>query len=296
MNYIIAMIVILCTLPVDAENLSPISKLLQESNANMEKAIDRAVEKSHQISSERMQRILEHQKKFEPKIVGGRETEVNAYPWAVSLAYSDSSGLLSSYCGASLIAKSWLLTAAHCEVYTSDVVIIGRHDLTTNTGRIYKINRFVPHPLYNSDTSDNDIALVELSENAENTLILNIYTQLANVTAGKKVTVIGWGRLSEGGITSKTLQEVTVPVVANNICKSAYSNLTENMICAGEKGGGKDSCQGDSGGPLLFKVGDAWSQVGVVSFGTGCARENYYGVYTRVANYGKWINTVLSGL
>ena len=54
------------------------------------------------------------------------------------------------------------------------------------------------------------------------------------------------------------------------------------MICAGETG--KDSCQGDSGGPVVAGSGDNARQVGIVSWGLGCAQEGYPGVYTNVAN------------
>lgn len=146
MKFIFIMFMVLCALSVDAENIETISKLHQASKVDMERMLESVVEKTHQISSARMQRVLEHQQKFGPYIVGGREAELNAYPWVASLAYYDSSGQLSSYCGGSLIARTWLLTAAHCEVYTSDFVIIGRHDLTTSNGKIYEVNRFIPHP------------------------------------------------------------------------------------------------------------------------------------------------------
>ena len=74
-------------------------------------------------------------------------------------------------------------------------------------------------------------------------------------------------------------------------CADVYDNLTSNMICAGTERGGLDSCQGDSGGPLLVSAsgqGDG-QQAGVVSFGIGCARPNFFGVYTRVSQYLNWL-------
>ena len=78
-------------------------------------------------------------------------------------------------------------------------------------------------------------------------------------------------------------------VIANAACASAYSNLTDNMLCAGVDGGGKDSCQGDSGGPLVYNNSGEWQQVGIVSFGIGCAEADYPGVYARVSRYIDWI-------
>uniref|UniRef100_A0A3P9NDM9 trypsin n=1 Tax=Poecilia reticulata TaxID=8081 RepID=A0A3P9NDM9_POERE len=90
--------------------------------------------------------------------------------------------------------------------------------------------------------------------------------------------------------------KVEVPVVGNSQCKSSYgdSAITDNMMCAGLLEGGKDSCQGDSGGPMVSKQGNLWIQSGIVSFGEGCAKPNFPGVYTRVSQYESWINSVIN--
>lgn len=88
------------------------------------------------------------------------------------------------------------------------------------------------------------------------------------------------------------LQTATVPIISNDECSSAMHNIiAETMVCAG--GGRQDACQGDSGGPLVVpqRAGPDWLQVGVSSFGEGCARIGRYGVYTRLSSFERWIRT-----
>ena len=86
-------------------------------------------------------------------------------------------------------------------------------------------------------------------------------------------------------------QFVRVPVISNDDCNDAYDgDITEAMICAGHLGiGGKDACTGDSGGPLVCVYGGKGVITGVVSFGSGCAKPDFPGVYSRVAYVLDWI-------
>ena len=91
---------------------------------------------------------------------------------------------------------------------------------------------------------------------------------------------------------------VDVPIVSNtraNAPGSYNGAIDSTMIAAGYDEGKKDSCQGDSGGPLTI-VGSNGVDIlaGVVSFGQGCARAKYFGIYANVASAHEWITKTIS--
>ncbi len=228
------------------------------------------------------------------RIVGGTDALPGAWPWAAAIALVRSDGSLFQYCGGSLIDAEWVLTAAHCEVEPGDKIILGRNDLTGSGGEVIDVDFVLSHVDYNTPRHNNDIALVKLSSPSSQSPVQLVDAAGVNSQPGDPATVIGWGRLSEGGTSSPTaLQQVEVPIQTNTACQSGYGNLTitDNMVCAGIDQGGMDSCQGDSGGPLMVRPGAQapWEQAGVVSFGIGCARPGVFGVYTRVARYVDWV-------
>ena len=229
-------------------------------------------------------------------IVGGKAADPGEYPWQVMLL--DSSGRF--FCGGSLIHAKWVLTAGHCTYgITVSRVVLGAHDRTNSSEssrQTITVLRTIRHPNYNDNTTDNDLALLELSQPAtlNNRVAIIPYVispgDDALFAAGVNSVVTGWGATSEGGSSPAILQEVTVPIVSQDICRQAYgSSLTNNMLCAGLTQGGKDSCQGDSGGPLSVSSSSGRKLAGIVSWGNGCARPGFYGIYTRVANYTAWI-------
>ncbi|NWV02109.1 TRY1 protein, partial [Upupa epops] len=88
-----------------------------------------------------------------------------------------------------------------------------------------------------------------------------------------------------------TLQCLKAPVLSASDCSKAYpGQITNNMICVGFLEGGKDSCQGDSGGPVVCNG----QLQGIVSWGIGCAKKGYPGVYTKVCNYVSWIQSTIA--
>lgn len=220
-------------------------------------------------------------------IVGGVEASVGEFPFIVSLH-----GRSGHYCGGSLIADDWVLTAAHCMEGESAVkVVIGLHDQREpGNAEAIQSKRIIVHPKYNSSKVDYDYALIQLQKSSSYPPVA-----LSNVDLPGKAeilsTVAGWGLTKEtGGTLPRRLQKVDVPLVSRATCSKGYpGQITERMICAGYEEGGKDSCQGDSGGPLVVTHRGEQILVGIVSWGEGCARAKKYGVYANVSNAISWI-------
>lgn len=225
------------------------------------------------------------------RIVGGEEVKPNELSFMVSI-HSGSSHV----CGGSLVAPGWVLTAAHCGIQAGDTVKIGAHSTVVDPKdqcvESITVKQVYSHEKYNDRTTANDIALLRLvSSSVYAPLTLNYD---ASLEKKGKLTVSGWGlEAQNAGDLSKVLQKVQVPVVDKKVCNRNYDgDIVAGMMCAGV--GGKDSCQGDSGGPLFARSGDNFVQVGIVSWGEGCAKPNRPGVYSSVSYFAKWIESKMS--
>ncbi|KAF5295127.1 hypothetical protein FQA39_LY13278 [Lamprigera yunnana] len=229
------------------------------------------------------------------RIVGGVETQVNEYPWMVVLMNNNR-----FYCGASVINTKYLLTAGHCVNSVSKdnlLAVFLDHDRSTNeeTQTFFRrIVRIIKHGAYGIGASyNNDIALLQVDYPLSFVGILKpvCLPEMGKSYSGYTGIVTGWGAISAGGSVSNKLREVRVPILSHEDCKkTGYGNrISENMVCAGYPQGSKDSCQGDSGGPMHVLTGSNHVLVGIVSWGEGCARPNYPGVYTRVNKFISWI-------
>ncbi|MFI0977512.1 S1 family peptidase [Streptomyces sp. NPDC021093] len=221
-------------------------------------------------------------------VVGGTRAAQGEFPFMVRLSMG---------CGGALYAKDIVLTAAHCVDgsgnNTSITATGGVVDLQSASAIKVKSTKVLQAPGYNG--SGKDWALIKLAKPI-NQPTLKIATN-TSYNSGT-FTVAGWGANREGGAQQRYLLKAQVPFVSDATCKSSYSDLIPGEeICAGYAQGGTDTCQGDSGGPMFRKDNaGAWIQVGIVSWGNGCARPNYPGVYTEVSTFASAIAKAASTL
>jgi secreted trypsin-like serine protease len=210
-------------------------------------------------------------------------------------------------CGASLVAPSKILTAAHCVdgAKAADLsFVLGRPTRSdTSQGEEIGASAVTIHPQYDADTSAFDVAVVTLSRPSTAGSPIALADPVADRglwEPGDDVRVIGWGTRAGFDVLGVTitddLQEVDIPIVDDAECdqnSTLMGGIDERtMVCAGNLHGTEDSCQGDSGGPLMGLGADgSLKQVGVVSWGFGCGYPTQYGVYSRVGDalLGDWV-------
>ncbi len=263
------------------------------------------------------------------RIIGGECATPGAWPWQVALFGRPGPGKdFVAMCGGSIIAERWVLTAAHCIGFGADNIFVveGTHHLGPGEGHRIAVRRIIPHESYSSETLENDIALLELAEDARLPPVsLSTAKSEALEVSGRSAIVIGWGithpvlkhqdqngnpilidLLTGQPITSQQAQQyvpsdlmqVEVPLRSWQECQANHAGkpgkhvIDQRVICAGFLEGGKGACYGDSGGPLVARdAQNRWVQIGLVSWGRICAGPKDWSVYTRLAAFEPWVRT-----
>lgn len=236
---------------------------------------------------------------FNPRVVGGEMAFINEHPWQAALIVGTTPPEIRvPFCGASIVAPQWILTAAHCMRGVK-----GSADVNVVTGTTWprfsgqgdriQVTKIVLHPQYNSSTYEHDIALLRLERPIKLGRVLPLAPKDLMIPVNALVIVSGWGAVVQGATMSDQLLKAEMPIVANATCNepASYNGaISAGMLCAGYREGGVDACQGDSGGPLTAPIKGTQHQIGIVSWGRGCALKLKYGVYTRVPTYVDWAN------
>uniref|UniRef100_A0A663MN26 Peptidase S1 domain-containing protein n=1 Tax=Athene cunicularia TaxID=194338 RepID=A0A663MN26_ATHCN len=225
-------------------------------------------------------------------IVGGSTAARGEWPWQVSLWLRRKE----HKCGAVLIADRWLLSAAHCfDIYSDPrmwVAFLGTPLLSGIDGKMEKIFRIYKHPFYNVYSLDYDVALLELStpitfSNTIKPICLPDNSHIFH--EGARCFITGWGSTKEGG-TAPPEGSPTPTLPCHPPRETRHLPFPLRCPRCSPR-------QGDAGGPLACKEPSGkWFLAGITSWGYGCARPYFPGVYTKVTAVQGWIAQNLNEL
>ncbi|XP_059610078.1 uncharacterized protein LOC132257256 [Phlebotomus argentipes] len=238
------------------------------------------------------------------RIVGGDDAGFGSFPWQAYIRIG------SSRCGGSLISRRHVVTAGHCVARASPRqvhVTLGDYVINSAVEPLpaytFGVRRIDVHPYFKftpqADRYDVSVLTLERPVHYMPHIAPICLPEKNEDFLGKFGWAAGWGALNPGSrLRPKTLQAVDVPVIDNRVCERWHRSnginvvIYPEMLCAGYRGGGKDSCQGDSGGPLMHEKSGRWYLIGIVSAGYSCANRGQPGIYHRVAYTVDWISYV----
>lgn len=238
-------------------------------------------------------------RKPQTKITGGSNALISDFPWQVYLIAGN------FQCGGSIISDTWVVTAAHCVLNTNGTPIpassmsvkVGATSPQLSTdGKTYLVNSVILNPSYDSQTHENDVALLRIAgpinfTNATPIKLVSPYdVSQGAIDPGVISWVTGYGLISvTPELVPVNLQKVQLPIVSDTQASTVWGPIPATDLMAGFLNGNKDACSGDSGGPLVVPVFNGFKLAGIVSWGS--ANCNNYGAYSSIAVLESWIRT-----
>ncbi|KAM4749474.1 tissue-type plasminogen activator isoform 2-T2 [Rhinophrynus dorsalis] len=241
------------------------------------------------------------------KILGGQGAQITSHPWQAAI-FLLSRNMVGEHflCGGTLIDRCWVMSAAHCfaESISSNRlrVVLGRtfRAVPGAEEQKFSVERLYIHPKFDSNTFDNDIALLKLHSvsgscavETERTRPVCIPDSGLTLPDWTECEMSGYGKHEEfSPFYSEQLKEGHVRLYPDRLCtpeRLANETVTPNMLCAGDTRNLDDACKGDSGGPLVCSHENRMHVLGIISWGIGCGKKDTPGVYTRVTRYVNWI-------
>ncbi|XP_052846256.1 serine protease 1 [Drosophila gunungcola] len=231
---------------------------------------------------------------IEGRITNGKDAVADQFPYQVGLSFSSSKG--SWWCGGSIIASNWIVTAAHCTDGGSSVTAYFGATVRTSPKFTHTIasSDWIQHESYLALTVRNDISVIKTPtlamSSAVNKINLPAIASSYSTYSGKTAVASGWGLTSDSAsaVASK-LQFVDLTVIDNSVCKKTFGSLivTNNVLCVATPNS-SSTCQGDSGGPLALDG----TLIGITSFGSADGCEiGAPAAFTRVTSYLTWIKS-----
>ncbi|XP_037373966.1 chymotrypsinogen B-like [Talpa occidentalis] len=230
-----------------------------------------------------------------PRIINGQDAVPGSWPWHVSLQSPTGFPI----CGGSLINSSWVITAAHCRVTTSNLVMAGQYDRRSfkDDIQLIKISKIFRYPKFKYSKVFNDIALLKLvvpfhfSKTVSPIVLPSVDDKFS---AGTLCTIMGWGDTNPNvSEVPEKLQEASMPLLSTAECKKYLGELyKDTMICAGANG--VCNYEGDSGGSLACKMNGRWILVGIVSLLSDVCPTKDPVVATRVSKFMPWVQKILA--
>lgn len=251
------------------------------------------------------------------RVVNGKIVREGEWLSQVSLAPAYNAN--KPFCGGTLIAPDWVLTAAHCvdgETKSEDIAVTvglyeykGFYDINTREGtpnakEYFKVEEIIINDGWGSNEFDDDVALLKLKGMSSINPAI-IYGGTADLRA-QYVTTVGFGSIVQQDVSQSkprfapgTRRTHDLTVQSNATCEQSMNDIDpdpqgedyivykrDKHICVSVQEGRKGTCQGDSGGPLYVR--NAENKIvtaGIVSFGSGCAWPGKPGAFARTSNY-----------